>query len=448
MLSVKIQQFPNREIRIRCAPVNFGRGLLFESQGETKPPIGSPSPNLTLVPNSKPSRSTQKSIMKAGYGGRAKATKFGTYAKRTLLRVGGVIDQIDSNPGNGVFLTGTLPGSTHKAMQAIADWSGYIVHRLKAWIAKYVPEKLDFYVWERQKRGALHLHYYCYCSDECSRNYILKQFRDWWINILKSVSDRSGVDLFAKSASYSHRRNLNSVQAYAQTVEKSVAAYLAKYCSKQSSQQSLKQSSKQSSQYYPSRWWGASRPLLKRLREMTHTSESLYANVYKARRKYEELISHVERYSTKGYRYADKVGLGLNHVYYFATGDAEKCYKEVQQTMDTLNNLSMMSTEDAIAELRRMIVWMQQNRQPFERLLKELSEQSRNATSNLLGFQPVAPMDAWALATEINALTGYLLKVSSLTPQSWTRVECRSRIIGVVLQNRIAIETMVNLQPS
>ncbi len=444
MLSVKITSFPNREIRIRCAPLGIKRGSLsHESQGETKE-RKSRSTHLTLAPNSKPEKTEQKSILKTGYGGRAKPTKFGLYAKRTLLRVGGVIDQIDDNPENGIFLTGTLPGSTHAAMQAIADYSGYIVHRLKAWVNKHVREKMDFYVWERQSRGALHLHYYCYVPDTVQRDYLLMHFREWWIGILKNVSSQSGIDLFQKSKNYSHRSNLSSVQAYAQTVKKSVAAYLSKYCSKQSS----KQSSQRSRQYYPSRWWGASRPLLAKLREMTQSAESVFSSYRKGRSEYEELVALLERFSIKGYRYGDRVGLGLNHVFYFSSEEHLKCFQQVRQTMTELKSSSTMTVEDAAAEIRRMIEFLRCNQKTFARYWNDLSEQSRRGITKLLEFQPIPVMDLWAIAAETEAICGYLLSCDAMTPQAWNRAVVRSRILSQFLRNQVFIETMIVIPES
>lgn len=426
---------------MRIAPVgNNGGFLSHESQDETKERKPRDRAHLTLVPNSKPEKTEQKSLLKPGYGGECKPTKFGIYAKRTLLRVGGVIDQIDDNPENGVFLTGTLPGSTHAAMQGIADWSGFIVHRLKAWVNKRVPGKMDFYVWERQQRGALHLHYYCYVPDPVQRDYLLQHFRDWWINILKVVSDKAGVDLFQKSKSYSHRDNPSSVQAYAQTVKKSVAAYLSKYCSKQSS----KHSSQRSRQYFPSRWWGCSRPLLAKLREMTLTCESVFSSYRKGRIAYEDLSAMLEGFSIKGYRYGDKVGLGLNHVFYFASEDFLKCYQQVKMTMSGEKSLSTMSLEDAAGEILRMTEFLRCHDRAWSALWEKLSDQSKKAITRLLGFQSLTPFDLYAIVMEYNVICDFLLHSTATAPRSWQRAINRSSELERFLRNKIAIELSID----
>lgn len=185
-----------------------------------------------------------------------RVTKFGNEAKRTIQRCARALDGVVENPGDILFLTGTLPGSGQEQFMAMAQWSSWIVHRLKAWIAKYVPGKYDFYCWELQKRGALHLHYAVHCPDEELSERILAAFKAQWIRLLDHVSERSGVDLYRNDVrGFSHASNKNVVQAKAERVVKGVGNYLGKYLSKST------QGGSDKGVFAPCRWWGVSRPL-------------------------------------------------------------------------------------------------------------------------------------------------------------------------------------------
>lgn len=436
MLSIKLTRFPNNEIRLRLAPLCIKRGSLsYESQVETQGE-GAESPNLTLVPNSKLSEVTQKSLIKSGYGGECKRTKFGIYAKRTLLRVGGAIDKFDSNPSNGVFLTGTLPGSTHEAKKTIADWSAYIVHRLKAWVAKYVQEKLDFYVWELQKRGALHLHYYLYVPDPVARDRIIKGFKTQWIKLLENVCAKSGVDVFKKTASYSHRGHDERIQAYAQEVTKSVAAYLAKYCSKEAS----KPNSKVTSSYYPSRWWGVSRPLLALLRSMTHSTELLFASYQSARSKYEEVNSLLERHSIKGYRYGDKVGFGLNHVFYYSSEDLLSCYEFAKCRGGMVVQSGIKTRDELLGELARMVSSLKEKDKIWLGYWGNFSGDSRKAVLAMEMGDTIADYDAYSLSIDLQLVSVRALEYG-YNPQSlYNRVRHRAEFIAAGYQALISLD--------
>ena len=154
----------------------------------------------------------------------------------------------------------------------------------------------------------------------------------------------------------------------------------------------------------------------------------------------------LERFSIKGFRYGDRVGLGMNHVFYFSSEDHEKCYLQVQQSMENLKDSSTMTVEDAAGELRRMIEFLRCNGKTFDRYWKDLSEQSKKAITALLEFQSVSTMDLWAIAAETEAICGYLLTVAGGTPPSWNRAVVRSQILAAFLRQKVAIETTIYAQ--
>lgn len=200
---------------------------------------------------------TASRVRLSGFGELAlRKTKFTKAASRAVQRWGRAMDDYSDRPQEILFFTGTLPGSGPEQFEAMAKWSSWIVHRLKAWIAKRVEAKHDFYVWELQKRGALHLHYALHVPDQAARFEIRTQIKNEWIKLLQQVSEFTGIDVFRNThRGFSHVDNLDMVQADCQEVEKSVAGYLGKYLSKGS------QGKSSTAVFHPCRWYGGSRPL-------------------------------------------------------------------------------------------------------------------------------------------------------------------------------------------
>jgi hypothetical protein len=203
--------------------------------------------------------------VKRGWGMQPGLTRFGIRAKRTILRSGGALDGL---PGCQAAITLTLPGSGLKAYQTLADWSGYAANRVKTWIYDTLQKYGDiywFYVWELQKRGALHMHLCVYCPfEECYRK-IEDGIKDAWISVLGSIEKKSGVRMFLSEEGIDWRSNSQYIQVDCQRVRQSVSAYFAKYCTKEKgvSEEHIENGIR------PSRWWGCSRKLLSLLHSKT-----------------------------------------------------------------------------------------------------------------------------------------------------------------------------------
>lgn len=254
----------------------------------------------------------RKTKTKPGWGINPSRTEFGLTARRTLLRCGGAVDRMKVPRSRQVFLTGTLPGGGHEAYSAIARWSGYITNRVKTWVAHRFPSKLDMYVWELQKRGALHLHYFVVAPTDADAEFLIAGFKSKWIDILKDVSRLDGTNLFMSEKGIDWSDCPSKIQAYAQSVYASAAAYLAKYCSKQSS----KHSTQQSPQYFPSRWWGVSRALLAAMKEGIVKFELNGLKASAAGRWYNRIIDKVEGKALTFYKYGERKGYQLFSVAY------------------------------------------------------------------------------------------------------------------------------------
>ncbi|MGL5936070.1 MAG: rolling circle replication-associated protein [Cetobacterium sp.] len=376
---------------------------------------------------------------KPGFGGIPRRTNFGTYARRQLLRCGGVFDKIDTNPGHSIFLTGTLPGSTDEAKQAIANYSSYIIHGLKAWVNKYVPGKLDFYVWELQKRGALHLHYAVYVPNEVARNYLLSEFRNEWERILCSVCVMSGVDVWRRDSTYTHADDKSVLQAYAQTVDKSVAAYLSKYCSKESS----KYCSNHSLKYFPVRWWGCSRPLLAKLREMSETHDIPISSVAQARRTYDLLTDDCERHSIFSYAYKDKVGTGVNFVSYYKSDDLELVMNEIRGSYVPLTQDRLLSASAHVSELARIVLAIDRAPGVKRVISANLSPKSSQVAIALVSNQPINSFDAFALSSELYAISRQYAATRAHIPVIMQRIPLRCSAISSYFQNDVLIEGLI-----
>lgn len=206
--------------------------------------------------------------VRSGFGSQGRKTVFSRLARRALISAGAALER--RFPKDEIlFCTFTYPGSTREGYRAIAEWSGYVVHRLKAWVAKRCPSKLDFYCWEWQKRGALHLHYVIHVPDPAAMKALEHGLKDEWIRLIDSVCLKSGVDLWKKSDGSSWSGYKSVVRVAVERVKKSVARYLAKYLSKAES----KGGEGYSDEYYPSRWYGISRALRDMVEDMSRSYE-------------------------------------------------------------------------------------------------------------------------------------------------------------------------------
>ena len=214
-------------------------------------------------------------------------------------------------PCEAVFLTGTLPGSTPQAMAAIAKHADYIVDRLKSWLSKRVLDRYDFYVWELQKRGALHLHFCTHIPKRSVREEVIAGFKNEWCNLLDAVGNLAGCDMYKRGFGDQRSHARGAVQAYAQEVKKSVAAYLAKYCSKEANVVS-----KFNQRYAPKRWWGRSRPLKALTDSLSTTTEMLFDKLQEGVTYIRNLHDDLAGMAVKQYSYRHKVGVGETFISY------------------------------------------------------------------------------------------------------------------------------------
>lgn len=211
--------------------------------------------------------------LKPGFGGEPRPTKFGNNARRTISRASGVFERDGDRPEEFVFLTGTIPGSTREAFDAVACYSSWAVKSIKTWISdKGILSAYSLYVWEFQKRGALHIHYCVQVKSAAESAWLIKNWKKKWTEVIDAISEKSGVDCWKINGFRSWKNKKDVLQADAQKVRKSVGAYLSKYLSKKTPTP-IKGRYGSRPFLCPVRWWGCSRPLLKRMRELTESFE-------------------------------------------------------------------------------------------------------------------------------------------------------------------------------
>ena len=306
---------------------------------------------LSLGPNSKTFPKT------AGYGSlTTRPSVFGLNAKRNLIRSGAALET-EAIAEHCIFMTGTLPGSTEDAFRSIAEWSGYIVNGLKAWVSNYARQKLDFYCWEYQARGALHLHYCVYVPDNESRNAIVSGFKQWWIDCLSRVGEKSNCDLFRRDSAWTWLSDLTKVKAEAEICRKSPARYLAKYLSK-----SVAPRSGPSKFFTPSRWWGTSRPLKKLLNSLTEIVEIAEGSYHSICKKWESVKHIWSIVEGRLESYKHKFGMGQTLLAYPMNQSESNNLLQDIKSMSTLSierlNKDNNKPSLALRILRdRMVIW-------------------------------------------------------------------------------------------
>ena len=180
-----------------------------------------------------------------------KPKNFTSASGQKLRECGSAIDQICQNSENTVAITLTLPSHHDDAFRAIAAYSGYAVNRIFQPIRRhYGEEVLWFFVWEYQKRGALHLHIALYHPNKDKALEIGNSFRSQWHKILQDISNLANTNLFL-GRNGRDNSDIEKNHFYCQPMRRSLGAYFSKYAGKKESKQAWY------CQKYPvSRFWG------------------------------------------------------------------------------------------------------------------------------------------------------------------------------------------------
>lgn len=230
-------------VREGYEPVDVGSSLL-DIIGEFQEPVGDVSPEK-----------------KRGYGEPVRSTSFTRSARHRILEAGTLFDRELSSSYQGYFVTLTLPGSTPEAYDAISRWSGYLANRVVQAIRDLREGALWFYVWELQKRGALHMHLFLALPCQASPDIAKQRIWDVWYRALQSIGDAESVDMFRHALG-----DYCTASAYwqfdFQVVKETPAQYISKYVGKSANTPGRDASLEEGrNAYYPHRWWGMCREL-------------------------------------------------------------------------------------------------------------------------------------------------------------------------------------------
>ena len=157
----------------------------------------------------------------------------------------------------GWVATLTTPGVKQYQKDTVWAWSGWIDNRLKQKLRDNFQSEYSFvFVWENTADGAPHIHCYFNCVSEEELLVFRTNIKQWWFDILRDLTKKTRVDLFARfviksgtESRYSWCPTANELQADVQEISKDIAKYLAKYISKGG------RDSANCGARCPARWW-------------------------------------------------------------------------------------------------------------------------------------------------------------------------------------------------
>lgn len=303
--------FPNGERRIALYPERLPKDIFkegsqskSESQCETDETGSAVAVMLSDI-SSDTGESPFNIKSKVDTVPRSRRMALSRYGRRQILRAGSCFNSDETT--QRLLLTGTLPGTGSKAHRTLAEYSSYASKTLTNWLTRRIPGAKWMYCWEFQKRGALHIHLVIEVPVSVS-GYIQIHFKDEWNRILRAICHKSGTDLYAKTANYSHSNS--KTQADVTICDREPSRYISKYISKASV------SAKSFGRFPPKTWYQISRSLLCVLRDKTEIYEVEGLSNSQALRTWEAIQTLVSRFDIAGARRFDGAVLSCHGYYY------------------------------------------------------------------------------------------------------------------------------------
>lgn len=282
-----------------------------------------------------------RSLSTFGQFRKNEAKRFGHIQAQHIHECGAAIELLTKEPRFCHVTTLTLPANHTEAFECIAARSGDAINRLFQPIRRLYPDTNNwFFVWEYQKRGALHLHIAHYHPDECEGMLIGNILIDQWHKILCDISETSGIDMFL-----SHQKDRCTVrqfhQHHTQPMRKSVAGYFSKYASKASEKDENNYVKKFSQMYPPTRFWGCSKEIklirnensFHNCRDYTEQKDFmcfLFVRIHK-------MISECQIILQKNYSFKKDltenlcVAEGFRNIFYLSPDDYQKILSQVKE---------------------------------------------------------------------------------------------------------------------
>ena len=269
-----------------------------------------------------------------------KIKNFGNVQAQKIHECGAAMEMNIKDPSFCHVTTLTLPANNQAAFECLAAYSGYAVNRLFQPIRRdYADCNRWFFVWEYQKRGALHLHIAHYHPCKIIGAEIGQKLIETWHKILCDISDNSGIWLLSDRCKNDY--GLKSwYQHLSQPMRKSVAGYFSKYAAKANQNEENNYIKKFSEMYPPSRFWGSSSQIKAIVKahhfhncrdytEEKRSMEILFIHIHK-------MISECEVVLQKNYTFKKDltqnlcVAEGFRNIFYLSPSDYQKILKEVR----------------------------------------------------------------------------------------------------------------------
>jgi len=198
----------------------------------------------------------------------------------------------------------------------------------------YGNDCLWFYVFEYQKRGALHIHVALYHPDESEGLWIAAKMIEQWHKILMDIGQKADTDMFLAK-----RRDRSTIrvkhQHHTQPISKAVGRYFSKYAGKLESKQNWY------CQKYPvSRFWGSSKVIKQIIKDNSFEYKIDYFSDEKGQQNMmeyiiENLLEKIEIVSVSAYQF-DIFLRGLHRI---------NRYKDNRRIIVSGNNLSIAKGE-------------------------------------------------------------------------------------------------------
>lgn len=269
-----------------------------------------------------------------------KIKRFGNVQAQKIHECGAAMEMNLQDPSFCHVTTLTLPANNHAAFECLAAYSGYAVNRLFQPIRRdYADCNKWFFVWEYQKRGALHLHIAHYHPCKIIGAEIGQKLIETWHKILCDISDNSGIWLLSDRCKNDYELK-SWYQHLSQPMRKSVAGYFSKYAAKANQNEENNYIRKFSEMYPPSRFWGSSSQIktivsanhFHNCRDYTESKDFMYFLFVRIHK----MINECEIVLQKSYSFKKDltenlcVAEGFRNVYYLSPSDYQKILKAIR----------------------------------------------------------------------------------------------------------------------
>jgi hypothetical protein len=205
-----------------------------------------------------------------GYGKDNLPKQFSRHTAQKIRESGAVVDRLcGGDPSQARVITLTLPANTVRAFQVLARYSAYIINRLFQKVRRQSNIFNWFFVWEYQKRGALHLHICLQTEDKKTGYDAGNELITDWYQILEDLENKTSVQMFAQPNKGFCKVQKFEAKCLNQEMRKSCGGYFSKYASKANKTPSNSYVKRFSVLYPVSRFFGSSDTIKELIKQLS-----------------------------------------------------------------------------------------------------------------------------------------------------------------------------------